>query len=321
MQARSSCLFAALIASLLVSCGGGSGGGSAGPAAGNGDISDPASEPVSDPVVPSTPSPPQTPVPESSQPPASTTPVVSFSSSVNGTVTGHNVTFTDTSSPEAASRLWTFGDGTSGTGQTVVHAFAAAGDYVVTLSVTNANGSTSTSKVFPVLPAGVAPTATSEPAKEWIAAHNLARAGTLSGISIIPMPDPPLPALTWSQAAADIAQAYANQCIYAHNPNRSSDGVSRGENIFAGAPGGNAGFTPTAAVKAWGGEYVNYTYATGTCTGVCGHYTQLVRRATIRVGCGQALCTSNSPFNSTKPWNIMVCDYENQVGYTGPNPY
>lgn len=54
---------------------------------------------------------------------------------------GEQVVFTGTAlgdSPIAFA--WDFGDGTGGTGNTVLHAFAAAGDYAVTMTATNACG-------------------------------------------------------------------------------------------------------------------------------------------------------------------------------------
>ena len=246
MQSRLSFFAMMLLTSWLMSCGG-SGGQSSGNAAGSGDVADPVMPdpaPLPAPTPLPTPSPTPSPTPAPSPAPSSNAPEASFAASVAGSVEDHDVTFTDTSSPAATSRTWTFGDGASSTDQTAQHAFAEPGNYVVTLFVQNAYGFSSVSKVFPVLQAGVAATAASEPGKEWIAAHNSVRAGTFPGIPISPAPDPALPALSWSQAAADIAQAYANQCKYAHNTSRSSDGIWRGENIYAGAPGGNAGITP-----------------------------------------------------------------------------
>ena len=60
------------------------------------------------------------------------------------------VVFTDTSVPRPTSWLWQFGDGSQNTSQNPVHTYAAAGQYAVTLTVTNSLGSTSVSQVVTV---------------------------------------------------------------------------------------------------------------------------------------------------------------------------
>jgi pathogenesis-related protein 1 len=153
----------------------------------------------------------------------------------------------------------------------------------------------------------------------FLAPHNAARAGTLAGVTVSPAPSPALPALAWSQAAADIAQAWADGCTWAHNPNRGADGTARGENIAAST----SALTADAVVKLWGGEWSDYDYASNSCAPLpaqCGHYTQLVWRDTLRVGCASRACTVNSPFGSG-PWNFYVCDYEPPGNYVGQWPY
>ncbi len=71
-------------------------------------------------------------------------PTVSFVVSDTTICPGTPVTFTSTSSggvPGPMTYLWNFGDGTGTyTGSPVVHTFSAAGDYTITLLVTNAQG-------------------------------------------------------------------------------------------------------------------------------------------------------------------------------------
>jgi hypothetical protein len=159
---------------------------------------------------------------------------------------------------------------------------------------------------------------------EWLDPHNAARAGTLAGVTVSPVPTPALPALTWSAAAEAVAQAWAKRCVYEHNSGRNADGISRGENIAATAPGGRADATPAYVVGLWAGEWPDYTYATNTCAvgRVCGHYTQVVWRSTTRVGCAKATCTVNSPFGAgAQTWDFFVCDYEPPGNYVGQRPY
>lgn len=141
--------------------------------------------------------------------------------------------------------------------------------------------------------------------------HNEARAAVAT--------DTPLPPLAWNSSLAATAAAWAAQCIdqdevvglVDHNPDRS-DGHPYyvGENIFGS--GGTA--TAQQAVSSWASEGANYNYATNTCNGVCGHYTQIVWRTTLEVGCALHDCP-NLQFGST-----IVCDY-GPGGNSGGKPY
>ena len=78
----------------------------------------------------------------------------------------------------------------------------------------------------------------------------------------------------WSDELAQVAQTYAEQCVFQHNPDRISQQntfSSVGENLFAGS--GPADYE--AAVQSWYDEVADYDYALNTCGAVCGHYTQV----------------------------------------------
>lgn len=156
----------------------------------------------------------------------------------------------------------------------------------------------------------------------WLTPHNQVRAGTFPGVAVSPAPSPALPALAWSASAAAIAQAWADGCVYAHNAGRGSDGVARGENIAASSPGY---WDEAGVVGAWASEWSWYAHATNTCSAPvnqsCGHYTQLVWRSTLRVGCGYRRCTVNSPFQGFPTWDYYVCDYEPPGNFRGQKPY
>ncbi len=135
--------------------------------------------------------------------------------------------------------------------------------------------------VAPCLPLdGSKPTGPNAEAQAWLDGHNLVRSGC--AVPVSPTPLPSLPLLEWSAAAAAVAQAWADGCSYGHNAGRGA----RGENIAASTPG----YWPARAdvVGAWASEWSDYSYASNTCAAgqVCGHYTQLVWRSTLRVGCG-----------------------------------
>ena len=133
-----------------------------------------------------------------------------------------------------------------------------------------------------------------------------------------PPPSPPLPALTWSADAAAVAQAWADRCLYDHDQGRGD----RGENIAASAPPGH--WSIADVVRAWASEVQDYDYASNTCAAgkQCGHYTQIVWRTTLRVGCAHRVCNVNSPFGGQLPgWDFWVCDYEPPGNWVGQRPY
>jgi pathogenesis-related protein 1 len=140
-------------------------------------------------------------------------------------------------------------------------------------------------------------------------AHNRARAAENAG----------LPALTWDPALAKIAAAWGAKCqsndgsgLIDHNPGRSNGYPTYvGENIY-----GTTG-TPTAAeaVKLWVDEKSSYNYASNQCSGVCGHYTQVVWKATTKVGCAISRCAN------IKYGNSIICDYGPGGNFNGQRPY
>jgi pathogenesis-related protein 1 len=129
-----------------------------------------------------------------------------------------------------------------------------------------------------------------------------------------------VPDLTWDPALAAIAQAWASKCedkdapmgLVDHNPNR---GVgyqgSVGENIF----GSSATASSEQAVSSWVAELNSYDYAKNSCSGVCGHYTQVVWKTTTKVGCAIYKCAG------LKYGGTLVCDYSPAGNVNGQRPY
>ncbi|MFD5277259.1 PKD domain-containing protein [Pseudarthrobacter sp. NPDC058362] len=76
-------------------------------------------------------------------PVANAAPVASFTSTVSGLSTSVDGSGSTDSDGTIAGYAWDFGDGSSGTGSTASHAYAAAGTYSVTLTVTDDDGATS----------------------------------------------------------------------------------------------------------------------------------------------------------------------------------
>jgi pathogenesis-related protein 1 len=129
----------------------------------------------------------------------------------------------------------------------------------------------------------------------------------------------PLPFLTWNANLAATAAAWVAQCqdqdaptgLIDHNDGRSTGHPYYvGENVFGS--GGSA--TGQQAVELWAAEKANYTYATNSCSGVCGHYTQIVWRTTLEVGCAMGTC------NNLQYKNSIVCNY-GPGGNNGNPPY
>ena len=133
----------------------------------------------------------------------------------------------------------------------------------------------------------------------------------------------PLPPLVWSGALAATAAAWVAMCrdqlaptgLIDHNNDRSmGHPYYVGENIFGA--GGTPDFgTAERAVTQWAAEGQSYDYATNTCAGTCGHYTQIVCRATLELGCALADCPSLQYRAS------LVCNYGPGGNTGGQRPY
>jgi pathogenesis-related protein 1 len=147
---------------------------------------------------------------------------------------------------------------------------------------------------------------TGDERQRMIDAHDAARAAAS------PAPDPPLPAMSWSEEAAAVAADWAGRCVFEHNADRGE----RGENLAFFSTSLES--TPEMVVEGWAGEIEFYDYATNTCAAgeQCGHYTQVVWRDTTKVGCAKAQCTIDG-FDGV----LWVCDYEPPGNFVGERPY
>jgi hypothetical protein len=144
-------------------------------------------------------------------------------------------------------------------------------------------------------------------------AHNGVRCGVTPAATV-------MPPLVWDARLEATAQAWANACFDAaapaglidHNPNRSvGHPFYVGENIYA-----SSGLAmPTNAVFLWAAESADYELSNNTCSGICGHYTQLVWANTRRVGCARSYCPLLA-FSSS-----IVCDYGPGGNVGGLPPY
>jgi pathogenesis-related protein 1 len=140
----------------------------------------------------------------------------------------------------------------------------------------------------------------------------------------------PLPPVTWSDDLAKYAQEWTDMTCMSprHRSSPSLNGKPLGENLFA-AQGGMITNAGKEAVDGWAGEVACYTFGkfmSGdkcdmSCTSQmhsdgCGHYTQVVWRKSIQIGCGVTSCGSG--FNTQTE---VICNYAPAGNYVGENPY
>ncbi|KAJ6302652.1 hypothetical protein OIU77_016689 [Salix suchowensis] len=83
-----------------------------------------------------------------------------------------------------------------------------------------------------------------------------------------------------------------------------------GENLAWGSPD----LAGTAAVKMWADERANYDYNSNSCVGgECLHYTQVVWRNSVRLGCAKVRCSNGGA--------IISCNYDPPGNYNGQRPF
>ncbi|WMV12727.1 hypothetical protein MTR67_006112 [Solanum verrucosum] len=134
---------------------------------------------------------------------------------------------------------------------------------------------------------------------DYLYTHNSARS-QVTGVS----------AITWNTTIEAYAQNYANQRI--NDCNLVHSNGPYGENIAKGS----GSFTGTAAVDLWVAEKLYYDYTSNSCTGVheCRHYTQVIWKNSIQLGCARVQCTNNN-------WWFVICNYNPPGNYIGQRPY
>lgn len=156
--------------------------------------------------------------------------------------------------------------------------------------------------------------------EEFLAAHNVVRAAVGVG----------LPPMTWSAEIAEFAQAWADELkartgncdvrtlATPHRPSSGPFAQRYGENISWNAGSVRA---PANVVDGWASEAAHYSYASNSCDAgeTCGHYTQVVWRDSLRLGCGLVRCDgAGVPFGTSQIW---VCNYEPPGNVTSQRPY
>ncbi len=137
-----------------------------------------------------------------------------------------------------------------------------------------------------------------------LASHNKARAA----VGVAP--------LVWSDKLAMYACDWADHLASTsrrmeHRPHSGRWNQEHGENLFMGSAGH---YGVADAVAMWESERSAYDGRTIDESNVhaCGHYTQLVWRATRRMGCAKVVCAGNV---------IVVCNYDPPGNVLGQVPY
>ncbi|XP_074310355.1 pathogenesis-related protein 1B-like [Silene latifolia] len=134
--------------------------------------------------------------------------------------------------------------------------------------------------------------------QDYVDAHNAAR----DAVGVGP--------IEWDDTVAAYAQEYANSrindCLLEHSSGPYGENLAQGSGDF---------MTGIEAIKLWVDEQVDYDYNSNTCADgkVCGHYTQVVWRDSIRLGCARVECDNG--------WYYVTCNYDPPGNFVGQWPY
>lgn len=108
------------------------------------------------------------------------------------------------------------------------------------------------------------------------------------------------PALTWDKKLATYAQNWSNKCEWHHS------GGPYGENLALGYPNWSS------VINGWYSEVKDYNYNSPGFSMDTGHFTQVVWKATTKIGCGVKTCN-----NLGQGAKLYTCSYAppgNMVG-------
>ncbi|XP_046544130.1 GLIPR1-like protein 1 [Haliotis rubra] len=124
--------------------------------------------------------------------------------------------------------------------------------------------------------------------------------------------------MSWDNELEALAQGWAAQCKFAHNPSRSiaSSTSSIGENLHIKAPT----YNEVSTVTSWHNEESSYTYSTNSCSAVCGHYTQVIWATSYKIGCGIKFCSTIQGSTITNGY-VVICNYLPAGNFVGAKPY
>ena len=146
--------------------------------------------------------------------------------------------------------------------------------------------------------------------------------------------------LVWDNELEQVAQDYADQCVWGHNSNRTAEysalnptdihgnpvsgRVSVGENIAAGGSFNPSVVEAFNGYDNWEAEVADYSFGalnvSDFCGDVCGHFTQIVWAKTFKVGCAASACPSGTVFDRFAS-TYLVCNYSQSGNFLRQEPY
>jgi len=171
--------------------------------------------------------------------------------------------------------------------------------------------------------AGAATSLTAAEITQGVNAHNQVRQQVAQSESARLGRTITIPNLAWDATVAATAQDWANQqaakmqagqASPAHRPNNAY-----GENLqWSWSTPTPPNPAPSVPVTSWANERPFYNYDTNTCAAGkdCKHFTQIVWKATTKLGCGRATWSTG-----TKHFVLWVCNYSPKGNITGQRPY
>ncbi|XP_059143572.1 uncharacterized protein LOC131930933 [Physella acuta] len=154
--------------------------------------------------------------------------------------------------------------------------------------------------VIAVAQAGVTLTLSSDDIEAFLKAHNDVR----NALDI--------PSLEWDTKLADFAGDWTSRCVFEH-----SDGPY-GENLYASSPlTNNVTYLAYNSVESWVEELANVDSDWNCIGDSCGHYSQVVWRDSLHLGCAITQCENNPEIFP----NLVSCNYDPPGNYAGEKPY
>ena len=173
--------------------------------------------------------------------------------------------------------------------------------------------------------AAATPAPLSDLAKALVSAHNAVRKSAAAEVKkALGLKELKLADVTWDPELAAYAQEWADRlkvqtaCRLQHRPKAGRFAQKYGENLYwSGAQvwsNGKRVAQPIAAdvvLDSWAREKAMLDLKAKTCSGDCGHYTQVVWKTSVRIGCAVATCGTKD--------QVLVCNYDAPGNVAGMN--